>query len=64
MNIKMATNSQLSTIESIKQTKQTSKTETESHISRLFVWLPGGKGMGENGGKGAGIRKYKLVGTE
>ena len=64
MNIKMATNSQLSTIESIKQTKQTSKTETESHILRLFVWLPGGKGMGENGGKGAGIRKYKLVGTE
>ena len=30
MNIKMATNSQLSTIESEKQTKQTSRTETES----------------------------------
>ena len=30
MNIKMATSSQLSTIESKKQTKQTSRTETES----------------------------------
>ena len=30
MNIKMAINPQLSTIESIKQTKQTSRTETES----------------------------------
>ena len=31
MNIKMAMNSQLSTIESIKQTKHTSRTGTEYH---------------------------------
>ena len=36
----MAINSQLSTVESKKQTKQTSRTETESQIWRLFGGLP------------------------
>ena len=35
MNIKMAINSQLSTIESKKQTKQTGKTETASYIMEI-----------------------------
>ena len=39
MNIKMETNSQLSTIESIKQTKQTRRTETESWIWRAFLMV-------------------------
>ena len=37
MNIKMAINSQLSTIESKKQTKQTSRTGTESQILEI-IW--------------------------
>ena len=60
MNIKMTINSQLSTIESKKQTKET-RTGTESYIWRPFGGLSVGKGKVENGGKGAGI-KYKLVG--
>ena len=50
MNNKMAINTYLSTTESKKQTKQTSRTETESWIQRAFGWMPdwgvGGK-MGE-----------------
>ena len=61
MNIKMATSSQLSTTESKKQTKQTIKTGTESQIWRSFGELRVGRGKGENEGKGAGIKKYKLV---
>ena len=57
-------NSQLSTIESKKQTEQTSRTETESYIWRSFGGLSVGRKKRENGGKGAGIKKYKLVGTE
>ena len=64
MNIKMAINSQQSTIESIKQAKQTSRTETESQVWSSFGWLPIGRGKGENGGKSAEIKKFKLVGTE
>ena len=64
MNIKMAINSQLLIIESKKQTKQTSRTETKSQIGRSFGGLPVGKGKGENKGKGAGIKKNKLVGTK
>ena len=64
MNIKMAINSQLSTIESKKQTEQTSKIETVSQIWRSFGWLPAGRGKEENGRKGAGIKKYKLVDKE
>ena len=50
MNIRMATNSQLSTTESQKQAKQTTRTGTEPKIWRSF-----GEGKGENEGKGAGI---------
>ena len=66
MNIKMAANSQLSTTESKKQkqTKQTTRIETESQKWRSCGGLSVGKGMGENGGKGAGSKKHKLVGTE
>ena len=64
MNSKMAINSQLSTTESKKQTKQTSRIETESQIWRSFGGLYGkGKEVGEEWGKGAGIKKYKLVDT-
>ena len=59
MNLKMATNSQL-TIES----KKTSRTETESQKWRSFGGLSVGRQKGEKGGKGAGIKKYKLVGTK
>ena len=64
MNIKMAINSQLSTIESKKQTKQTSRTERESQIWRSSGELSVGREKGKNGGKGAGIKQYKLVSTE
>ena len=60
MMIKWAINSQLSTTESKKQTKQTTRTGAESYIWRSFGGLSVGKGKGENGGKGAGIKKYKL----
>ena len=63
MNIKMAISSQLSTIESNKQTEQTTRTETESQIWRSFGLLPAGRGT-ENRGKDSGINKYKLVVTE
>ena len=64
MNIKMAIKSQLSTIESKKQNKQT-KDQKQNH--RYGDHLEGyqlGWGRGGNGGKGSGIKKYKLVGTE
>ena len=64
MNIRMATNSQLSTTKPTKQTKQTSRTGTESQTWRSFGGLSAGRGKGENEGKGAGIKKYKLVGTK
>ena len=56
MNIKMAINSKLSTNESKKQTKQTSRTKTESQIWRLFRGLSVGKEKGENWRKGAGTK--------
>ena len=55
MNIKIAISSQLSTIESKQQTKQTSRTETKSQIWKSFGGLSVGRGKGENRGKGAGI---------
>ena len=58
MNIKMAINSQLSRIESKKQTKQTSRTGTESEIWKSFGGLSAWRGNGENGGKGAGNKKH------
>ena len=65
MNIKMAINSQLlTTNESEKQTKQTTRTEMESELWRSFRGLSVGRRKGKNGGKCAGFKKYKLVGTE
>ena len=58
MNIKMAINSQLSTIESKKQIKQTSRTDTASQIWRSFDGLSAGRRKGKNGGKHAGTKKY------
>ena len=61
MNIKMTINSQLPTTESKKwkekQTKQTTITRTESKIWRSYEGLSAGKGKGENGEKGTGIKK-------
>ena len=48
-NVKMATNSQLSTTESKKQTQQTSRTETESQIWRSRGGLSVRRGKGKNG---------------
>ena len=53
MNSKMTTNTQLSTTESKKQSKQTARTGTESEIQRSFEGLLAGRGKGENRGKGA-----------
>ena len=47
----MAINSQLSTIETKQQAKQTSRRETESYIWRSFGWLSVGRGEGEIGRK-------------
>ena len=58
MNLQMAINSQLSTIQSKKQIKQTSRTETESYIWRSFGGLSTGSGEEEDGRKGAGIKKH------
>ena len=64
MNIKIAINSQLSIIETIYQTKQTSRTVTESWIWESFGVLSLGGGRRRIQGKGAGIKKHKLVGTK
>ena len=58
MNIKMTTNSQLSTTEPKKaqQTKQTTRTGTESHKWRSHGGLSAGKGVGGTGQKVQGIR--------
>ena len=59
MNIKMAINSQLSTIESKKLSKKAEQTQNYRCGDHLEGYqLGGGRG---NGGKGAGIKKYKLV---
>ena len=52
----MVINSQLSTNESKKQTKQTSKTETESQIRRSFGGLSLGRGKGRIEQKVQGLR--------
>ena len=56
MNIKMATNAQLSITEPEKQTKQTSRTGTESQKWRSYGGLTAGWGKGEDGGKVQGLR--------
>ena len=55
MNIKVTMNSQLSTIESKKQTKQVSRTETDSQIWRSFGGLSVARGRGRKGGKVQGL---------
>ena len=67
MNSKMTTNSQLSTTtykQKQKQTKQTTKTGTESQKWRSHGGLSAGTWRGQNGGKGTGIRningRYKI----
>ena len=63
MNIKMATNAQLSTTESKKQTKQTSR--TNRIIEMEVIWtLPVWERNRENEGKGVEIKKYILVDTD
>ena len=52
MNSKMTTNSQLSTTEPKKQTKQTARTGTESQKWRSHGGLSIGEWDGERGGKG------------
>ena len=58
MNIRMATNSQLSTTEPTKQTKQTSRTGTESQKWRSHGGLSAGREREENGGEGTGNKKH------
>ena len=60
MNNKMTTNSQLSTAEPKKQTKQTRR-GTESQKWRSHGGLPVRRGRGEesNGSKGTGNKKHK-----
>ena len=62
MNSKKTTNSQLSITESKKQkqkqTKQTTRTGIESQIWRSFGGLSVGRGKGENGRKGTGMKKH------
>ena len=60
MNSKI-TNSQLSTTEpkKQKQTKQTTRTGTESQKWRSHGRLSLGRGSEENGGKGTGNKKHK-----
>ena len=64
MNVKVATNSQLSTTESKKQTKQTARTETELQIWRSFGGLSAGSRKGENRRKVTGIKNHRLAGTK
>ena len=56
MNNKMAINTYLSIIESKNQNKQTSKTETESQIQRIFWWLSHKRGVRGMDEKGKGIK--------
>ena len=64
MNSKMTTNSQLSTTESKKnqkQTKQTTRTGTESQKWRTHRGLSVGRRWGENGGKGAEKKRHRWL---
>ena len=61
MNIKKATNSQLSTEpkkSKQKQTKQTTRTGTESQKWRSCGELSVGRERGKSGGKGTGNKKH------
>ena len=56
----MTTNSQLPTtnLKKQKQTKQTTRTGTESQKQRSHGGLSAGRGKEENGGKGTGNKKH------
>ena len=56
MNIKRATNSQLSTTESKKTNKANNQNSNRIIDLRSFGGLSAGKGKGDKGGKGAGLR--------
>ena len=62
MNSKITTDSQLSTTNPInqkeKQTKQTTRTGTESQKWRSHGELPVGRWRGKNGGKVTGNKKH------
>ena len=64
MNSKMTTNSQLSTTEPKTETKQTTRTGTESQKWRSHGELSGGRGRREIGEKGTGnksiVDRYKI----
>ena len=63
MNIKMAINLQLSTIESKYQiSKQAEQEQNHRYEDHLEGYHLGGRK--QNGGKGAGMKKYKMVGTK
>ena len=61
MNSKMITNSQLSTTEpkTNKQTKQTTRTGTDSQKQRSHGGLSAGRVWGKNGGTGTGTKKHR-----
>ena len=63
MNSKMTANSQLLTTEpkkiKPKQTKQTTRTGTESQKQRSLGGLAAGRGRRENEGKDTGNKKHK-----
>ena len=62
MNIKMTTNSQLSSTtepKKQKQTKQTTRTGTESQKWRSHAGLSAGRGRDKIGGKSTGNKKHK-----
>ena len=68
MNIKMATNSQLSTSESKTKTTKNNYANNQNRnriIGMEIIWrVISWEGEGGSEGKCAGIKKYKLVGTE
>ena len=64
MNIKMATNSQISTTESkktkIKTNQANNRTGTESQKWRSHKGLSVGRGRGKTGRKGIGNKKHNM----
>ena len=59
MNSRMTTNSQLSTINLRKKSKQTTRIGTESQKWRSHGGLSAGRRRGENEGKDTGNKKHK-----
>ena len=63
--IKMATNSQLPTTESKKTNKQENNKNRNRIIDMEITWrISAGRGKEGKRGKGTGVKKHKLVGTE